>query len=160
MKKKTSLELTSEQMRNLAEMAAFVMVMMDRVRGEDMDERKLLPWLELVRVIMEHAATCPELRKNMEVHPELQHWFFSQKYSDSAFFNELFDEARDAIFWDELVSRMADHVLVDSLSPDEVEQLDPQEREERVEALEKAFWAEVSEHGIERLAFIVAPDES
>ncbi|MDO4221002.1 MAG: hypothetical protein Q4C88_02630 [Akkermansia sp.] len=156
---KISVELTEEEMRNLAEVSAMALTMLGQGMPESRDPR-VDEWHRLLVDILKAAHTIPGIAKDMEMNPDCGYWFFKHAYVDSAFYSDLLDEVRDAVFWEELVARMAAQSLAESIGPEAVDNMDPEERSARLSSMEKALWNEVTRHGIDRLFFMLPPEES
>lgn len=153
--KKISLELTENELQSLAEMAAFALTLQGIVKTEEHTAKSPLSWQRIAGAILDKAHTLPRLSGDMVMHPELRHWFFTHEYADKAYYMQLIDDLRDSIFWVELVQRMAEQTLLQSLSAEEYDGLSETERNTRISSLEEALWAEVTRHGIERLIFLL-----
>lgn len=157
--KKITLDLTEGELRHLAEMTAFVLSLMG-VAKQHLANPAIDDWQKLGTKLMKKAQSVPSIGKDMEMHPELGHWFFTSSYIDTAFYTELLDEVRDSLFWSELVSNMATNTLERALPPEELESLSDAERLARIASLENALWKEVTRHGIDRLIFLLQGEES
>jgi hypothetical protein len=90
---------------------------------------------------------------------ERQRHVISQQFADSAFFQECYDEFRNENFWEELVVRLADRDLQRSIGKEAWERLSEEERRSRTTDIEKRYWTEFTDRGIERLAVIFPPGE-
>lgn len=157
--KKTTIELTKEELRRLTEMAAFTLTALGMDKNE-VDVRKINEWKKLGVKLMDIARKDPDLSKDMELQHDLGYWFFKPKYVEKAFYSDLLDEMRDTIFWEELVYRMAEHTLMLTLPESEAEKLSDEERHSRIAALEHALLTEVTQHGIDRLVFLAPEPEN
>ena len=157
--KKIILELSEEELRHLAEMAAMSISLLSTAKNE-IDAKKAEKWQQTCAAVLKAARGVNAIGKDMELHPELRHWFFTPAYVNSAFFTELLDEARDATFWSELVGRMAEHTLEHALPAEELETMSDEERTARTSSLESALWHEVSHHGLDRLIFMLPEEDS
>ena len=98
--------------------------------------------------------------KDMELNPDCGYWFFKRPYIDRAFYSDLLDEYRDSVFWEELVARLSARTLVECYGQDAVDAMTPEERASHVAAMEKTLWGEVSRYGVDRLMFMLAPEDS
>ena len=96
----------------------------------------------------------------MELNPDCGYWFFKRPYIDRAFYSDVLDEYRDSVFWEELVARLSARTLVECYGQDAVDAMTPEERASHVAAMEKTLWGEVSRYGVDRLMFMLAPEES
>ena len=159
MMKNKRMEYSEHEMQVLAEMAGFCLMGLSMVKNE-VEDVHANAWELLGRRIFEKANEVPKLAKLMTMHPDLRFPFFNEKYADTCFFSSVMDELRETFFWDELVTRLADQSLLRSLGVDKYDELSDDERQMRTHALEQAIWNEVMEHGVDRLSFILPPEES
>ena len=90
---------------------------------------------------------------------ERQRHVVSREFADDAFFSECYDEFRNENFWEELVIRLADRDLQRSIGKEAWEQLDEDERRRRTSEIEKNYWKEFTDRGIDRVAVIFPPGE-
>lgn len=145
-------------MRNLAEVCALSLTVLGQAMP-DKPSTKADEWHDLLVNLLKVAKTMPSIARNMELNPDCGYWFFKRPYIDKAFFSDVLDEYRDAVFWEELVTRMAMFSLVESVGQTAVDNMSREERAERTAALEKAFWNEVTTRGVERLMFLLPGEE-
>lgn len=156
---KVQLEFSEQEMRQLAELCAMGLTMLGQAMPESRDPR-VEAWHRMMVAVIKAAKTVPAIARDMEFNPDCGYWFFKRPYIDEAFYSDVTDEYRDAVFWEELVARMATQSLTESLNAEEVENMSPEERTRRTSAIEKALWNEVSRHGIDRLMFLLPETES
>lgn len=153
------LELNEGEMRRLAEMCALVLSMLGQLEPEESDARAR-DWQKLCISILKSARGVPSIARHMELNPDCGYWFFKRPYVDEAYYSELLEEYRDSVFWSELVSRMAEQSLVENLGDERVSLLSEEERSAYVSSLEKSLWNEVNTHGMDRLMFMLSPEEA
>lgn len=158
--KKTTIELTDDEMRTLAEISALALSLLGTVKSEFANEPKVDAWQSLCATLLKKAKSVPSIARDMELHPELCHWFFKPQYVDRAFFTSVLDEARDAIFWSELVGRVAEHTLEQALPEETLQKMSDEERVMRTSSLESALWHEVMHHGLDRLVFLLPEEDA
>ena len=72
----------------------------------------------------------------------------------------MLEDYTDSTFWAELVGRLSEQSLVENLGDEQASLLSEEERSARVSSLEKALWNEVNTHGMDRLMFLLSPEES
>ncbi len=156
---KQDLEISESDLQNLAEMSAMVLSMFARVQADESDSR-VQAWQKLCVSVLNSAHNVPSIRRHMELNPDTGYWFFKRPYIDNAFYSEMLEDYTDATFWSELVSRMAEQSLVENLGDEQASLLSDEERAARVSSLEKALWNEVNHYGMERLMFLLPPEES
>lgn len=156
---KVQIELTEQEMRQLAELCAMGLTMLGQAMPDSRDPR-VEAWHRLMVELLKAGKTVPSLARDMEFNPDCGYWFFKRPYIDKAFYSDVTDEYRDAVFWEELVARMATQSLSDNLGGEEADALSPEERSRRTAAMEKTLWNEVTRHGIDRLMFLLPETES
>lgn len=156
---KVQLELSEEEMRHLAEVCAMGLTVLGQAMPDTRDPRADA-WHRLMVGLLKAAKTVPAIARDMEFNPDCGYWFFKRPYVDTAFYSDVTDEYRDAVFWEELVARMATQSLADSVGREAAECMAPEERARRTSAVEKALWNEVTRHGIDRLMFLLPETES
>lgn len=156
---KVTLELTEKEMRHLAEVCAMSLTVLGQAMPETRDARADA-WHRLLVDVLKAARTVPSIARDMELNPDCGYWFFKRPYVDEAFYSDVVDDYRESVFWEELVTRMASQCLLENLGPEVYDSLPPEERAERVSSMEKALWNEVSHHGLDRLLFMLSPEES
>ncbi len=156
---KLTLDLTEPEMREMAEMCALVLSLIGQVQG-DINDSRAEAWQRLCIALLKAARAVPSIGRDMELNPDCGYWFFKRPYIDSAFYSDVLEEFRDSSFWSELVSRMAEHSLMENLGQQRVDVLSDEERSQRTAALEKALWNEVTRHGLDRMMFLLPGNES
>lgn len=156
---KLDVELSETEMHHLAEMCAMVLTMLGQALPDGTDPRAEA-WQRLCVALLKAARGVPSIGRHMELNPDCGYWFFKRAYIDRAFYSDVLDDYRDNAFWAELVSRCAEQSLVENFGDEAVNLMSDEERATRVSTLEKALWNEVSHHGMERLLFMLPPEES
>ena len=96
----------------------------------------------------------------MELNPDCGYWFFKRPYVEEAFYSDVLDEYRDAAFWEELVARLVNRSLVEYYGQEEVEGMSQEERARLSASMEKCLWNEVTRYGVDRLLFMLSPEDS
>ena len=156
---KLDVELSETEMHHLAEMCAMVLTMLGQTKPEG-NNPQAEAWQRLCVALLKAARGVPSIGRHMEFNPDCGYWFFKHAYIDQAFYSDVLDDYRDNTFWAELVSRCAEQSLVENFGDDAVTLMSDEERAARVSTLEKALWNEVTRHGMERLLFMLPPNES
>ncbi len=157
---KLSLDLSEAEMRDVAEMAALVLSLLGQVTGGELNETRAAAWQRLCIALLKTARGVPAIARDMELNPDCGYWFFKRPYVDAAFYSDVLEEFRDASFWAELVSRVAEQSLIENLGQARVEALSDEERTQRTSSMEKALWNEVTRHGLDRMMFLLPGQES
>lgn len=156
---RVQIELTEQEMRQLAELCAMGLTVLGQAMPDSRDPR-VDSWHRMMVELIKAAKTVPAIARDMEFNPDCGYWFFKRPYIDHAFYSDVTDEYRDAVFWEELVARMAVQSLADNVGVEESEGMSHEERTRRTSAMEKALWNEVTRHGIDRLTFLLPETES
>ena len=156
---RVTLELSEPEMRDLAEVCAMVLTVLGQAMPDGRNPRADA-WHKLLVELVKAGRTVPGIAKDMELNPDCGYWFFKRSYVDQAFYSDVIDEYRDAAFWEELVTRLAGRTLVECYGQDAVDAMTPEERASHVAAMEKTLWGEVSRYGVDRLMFMLAPEDS
>lgn len=156
---KVSIELSDKEIRHLAEMSAMVLTMLGQI-SEQLPKQKVEAWHSLCVELLKAARCVPSIARHLEMSPDCGYWFFRRDYVEEAFYSDVLDEYRDAVFWEELVARASQQVLEEMCGRDAVEMMSEQERQSRCASFEKALWNEVMRHGISRMLFLMPPQES
>lgn len=156
---KVTLELTEPEMRELAEVSAMVLTMLGQAMPDGRNPRADA-WQKLLVQLVKAGRTLPGIARDMEFNPDCGYWFFKRPYVENAFYSDVLDEYRDSSFWEELVARLSNRSLVEYYGMEAVENMSPEERASHVAAMEKTLWEEVTRYGVDRLMFMLAPEDS
>ncbi len=156
---RVTLELSEPEMRDLAEVCAMVLTVLGQAMPDGRNPRADA-WHKLLVELVKAGRTVPGIAKDMELNPDCGYWFFKRPYIDRAFYSDVLDEYRDSVFWEELVARLSARALVECYGQDAVDAMTPEERASHVAAMEKTLWGEVSRYGVDRLMFMLAPEDS
>ncbi len=156
---KVTLELTEGEMRDLAEMSAVVLALLGQVM-QDMPAARSNAWQRLCVELLKAARGIPSIASDMEMNPECGYWYFRRPYVEEAYFSDLLDEYRDSVFWEELVLRVAQQSLEETMGREAVEAMSEDERRRRSSSMEKALWNEVTRHGIDRMLFMLPDNDA
>ena len=156
---KVTLELSESEMRDLAEVCAMALTVLGQAMPDGRNSRADA-WQKLLIELVKAGRTVPGIARDMELNPDCGYWFFKRPYIEKAFYSDVLDEYRDASFWEELVTRLANRSLAEYYGQEAVENMSQEERAVHVAAMEKALWKEVSHYGLDRLMFMLAPEES
>lgn len=156
---KVTLELSEEEMRNLAEICAMSLTVLGQAMPDGRNPQADA-WQKLLIELVKAGRTVPSIARDMELNPDCGYWFFKRPYVENAFYSDVLDEYRDSTFWEELVARLSGRALVEYYGEDAVESMSPDERASHTSAMEKTLWSEVTHHGVDRLMFMLAPEDS
>ena len=78
----------------------------------------------------------------------------TEKFQENAFFQECFHEVRNAVFWEELMIRLAERDLIQEIGPAAHEALDEEERRQKAVPLEKRYWEKFQKDGTDLIFWI------
>jgi hypothetical protein len=78
----------------------------------------------------------------------------TEKFQDNAYFQECYHEVRNAVFWEELMIRLAERDLIQEIGPAAHEALDEEERRQKAAPLEKRYWDKFQKDGIDLIFWI------
>lgn len=146
-------------MRQLAEMCALSLTVIGHAMPEKKDKRAD-EWQQLCIRLLKSAKDMPSIRRDMELNPDCGYWFFKRSYIDESFYAEVLDEYRETAFWEELVSRMVEQNMTEAMGVTAIENMPEEKFKSLTAPQEKALWNEVTQHGLERLMFMLPPEES
>ena len=156
---KVTLELSEQEMRDLAEVCAMSLTVLGQAMPDGRNPRADA-WQKLLVALVKAGRTVPSIARDMELNPDCGYWFFMRPYIENAFYSDVLDEYRDATFWEELVARLANRSLAEYYGQEAVEKMSPEERASHSAAMDKSLWNEVTHYGVDRLLFMLAPEES
>lgn len=92
--------------------------------------------------------------QEVEMDPERQRLRLRKDKEEGSFYAESFDVMRNEIFWEELVSRLAERELDRKHGRGYVASLGEEERKRVVEPIGKRYWEEFSSNGIANLHIV------
>ena len=78
----------------------------------------------------------------------------TEKFQENAYFQECFNEVRNAVFWEELMVRLAERDLIREIGPAAHEALNEEERHKKTVPLEKRYWEKFQKDGTDLLFWI------
>ena len=78
----------------------------------------------------------------------------TEKFQENAYFQECFNEVRNAVFWEELMIRLAERDLIQEIGPAAHEALNEEERRKKAAPLEKRYWQKFQKDGTDLLFWI------
>ncbi len=152
-----SLKLTGEELALLADMVWVAMV----VAEEAGEQSPLLfrQWKKLSDSILKSAQQLPDGDQHVNYIPEERSFSLAEDYVNTSFPGDILNEYRDSLFWEELVTRMADMLIVRNVGMEQFERMNEDERRAMTASYEKQLWQECTQHGLERFKFILPPNE-
>lgn len=156
---KVVLELSEVEMRNLCEICAMTLTVLGQAMPDGRNPRADA-WHKLSVELIKAGRNVPSIARDMELNPDCGYWFFKRPYVEEAFYSDVLDEYRDAAFWEELVARLVNRSLVEYYGQEEVEGMSQEERARLSASMEKCLWNEVTRYGVDRLLFMLSPEDS
>ena len=78
----------------------------------------------------------------------------TEKFQEGSFFQKCFDELRNALFWEELMIRLAERDAIRGMGEQAYLSLSEKERELKSEPLQKRYWKKFQKDGIDPLFWI------
>ena len=78
----------------------------------------------------------------------------TEKFQDSAYFQECFHEVRNAVFWEELIIRLEERYLIQETGPAASDALNKEELRQKAVPLEKHYWEKFQKDGIDLIFWI------
>ena len=78
----------------------------------------------------------------------------TEKFQEYAYFQECFNEVRNAVFWEELMIRLAERDLIQEIGPAAHEALTEEEQRKKAASLEKRYWEKFQKDGTDLLFWI------
>ena len=118
---------------------------------------ELATLVEMVSLATEMAALNPNdagLAGIVEFDMERGKNRVTEKFQENAYFQECFNEVRNAVFWEELMIRLAERDLIQAIGPAASEALNEEERRKKAVLLEKRYWEKFQKDGTDLLFWI------
>lgn len=151
------LRLSDQELATLVEMVSLAANVASWNQKESAGEQ-IAAFEDLESKILEKAGHSG-LGDWIEFDEEQQRFRVKQEKEEQLFYHECYDEFRNESFWDELAVRLADRDLARAIGFEAWEALTEEQRRARTVALEKRYWQEFSQRGVERVAVIAPPME-
>lgn len=154
----TQIKLTGEELMILADMAYLAMMVAEPIRDEGR-EREFNAWGTVCDKVLAELEKNPKFSSRVQFSPDGRNYYLTKEYLDHSFLGDCVNEYRDNVFWDDLVTRMADMSLLHFLGSQKFEAMTEEEKRAMSEPYEKALWEECARHGIDRFGFVLPPRE-
>ncbi len=148
-----SIELSDEEMTHLSEIATLALLMMEQ-NPMSRENPRAREWEKLCTDILAAASHSPTLQPQLDYDAQNDSWALSQEYAEHALYEDVLEEYRESVFWEELIQRLCDQELIDTLGADRAATLSEEQREQKTRTLRQALYHEVSQHGLSRFGFI------
>jgi len=143
------LRFTDEELLTLSEMLTLACwaTFWNHKPGADDGVARYDDMLDKILTRLQHNGQGAEV----ELDPERQRLRLRKDKEEGSFYAQSFDEMRNEIFWEELVSRMAEREVIKKHGPQYLESLSDAERKNVLEPIGKRVWEEFSRNGISNL---------
>ena len=78
----------------------------------------------------------------------------TEKFQEDSYFQQCFNEVRNAVFWEELMIRLAERDLIKEIGPTAYRILNEEEQRKKAAPIEKRYWAKFQKDGTDPLFWI------
>jgi hypothetical protein len=100
------------------------------------------------------AAKSTGLAGIVEFDAEREKNRVTEKFQENAYFQQCFNEVRNAVFWEELMIRLAERDLIKEIGPTAYRALNEEEQRKKAAPIEKRYWAKFQKDGTDPLFWI------
>ena len=146
------LRFTDEELAALVEMVSLATEMAN-MNPNDEGNAGFARFENIENKILE-AAKNTTMAEIIEYDVERNKNRVTEKFQEGSFFQQCFDEFRNAVFWEELMVRLADRDLTREIGQSAYLALDDDERRKKLEPIEKKYWAKFQREGMTPLFWI------
>jgi hypothetical protein len=146
------LRFTEKELATLVEMVS-LSTEMANLNPNDEGNAGFARFEEVEHKVLE-AAKNTGLAEIIEYDFEREKNRVTEKFQETAFFQECFDEFRNAVFWEELMVRLTERDLVREMGRAGYLALSDEARRRKSEPLEKRYWAKFLKDGVDPLFWI------
>lgn len=150
------MRFTDEELATLVEMVSLATEMAN-MNPENEDTNGFERFENIENKVLE-AAKSTRLAEIIEYDTEREKNRVTEEFQEASFFNKCLEDLRNAVFWEELMIRLAERDLVRQLGEKKFMALNEEERHLRSEPLEKRYWRKFQKDGINAL-FWIDPNE-
>ncbi len=151
------LRLTDQELATLVEMVSLA-ANVASWNHKETAAGKIAEFEDLESKILEKAGHSG-LADWIEFDEESRRFRIREEIEQRLFYSECYEEFRNESFWDELAIRLADRDLARAIGYHAWEKLSEEERRARTASLEKRYWDEFSNNGVERVIVVAPPGE-
>ena len=146
------LRITEQELATLIDMVSLAaeVASLNRKPGA---EARYAAFEELENTILERAR-LKGFSEIIEFDEETQRYRISGDYLAKSYVQESLDEMRNEIFWEELTLRLAERDVIRKIGLPAWNALDEASRRARTEPIEKHYWGEFTQRGIDNLHLI------
>ena len=146
------LRVSDDELATLVEMVSFA-TEMAALNPNDAGQAGYARFEEVENKVLE-AAKSTGLAGIVEFDMERGKNRVTEKFQENAYFQECFNEVRNAVFWEELMIRLAERDLIQEVGPATHEALNEEERHKKTVPLEKRYWEKFQKDGTDLLFWI------
>lgn len=150
------LRFTDEELATLVEMVSLATEMAN-INPENEDSIGFERFEGIENKVLE-AAKSTRLAAFIEYDSERGKNRVTEQFQESSFFNKCLEDLRNAVFWEELMIRLAERDLAKQMGEEKFLAMDEDERRLKSEPLEKRYWAKFQKDGMNPL-FWIDPNE-
>ncbi len=150
------LRFTDEELATLVEMVSLATEMANM--NSEREDRSGFERFEGIENKVLEAAKSTRLAEIIEYDTERGKNRVSEKFQEASFFNKCLEELRNAVFWEELMIRLAERDLVRQVGEKEFLAMSDEVRRKKSEPLEKRYWEKFQKDGMNSL-FWIDPNE-
>ncbi len=138
------LELEEHEMRELMEMSALILRLLDQAPLDTPWKNRVAIWEGLCREILEAGQQIPSLTRELEYNAETGSYEYSAAYERRSLFHAILEKNKEISFWTQLVSRLCQRSLQADLGANVDEALRQMPLTERADLLEQTLLDEMS----------------
>jgi hypothetical protein len=146
------LRVSDDELATLVEMVSLA-TEMAALNPNDAGQAGYARFEEVEKKVLE-AAKSTGLAGIVEFDMERGKNRVTEKFQENAYFQECFNEVRNAVFWEELMVRLAERDLIREIGPATHEALNEEERRKKAVPLEKRYWEKFQKDGTDLLFWI------
>lgn len=143
------IELTNTEYKQLLD--ALVIAHMTRYSFSPEGPSDTAPDEMLMQKILSYAAVFGA-GEEVEFYPDLGRAYVTQQYVDTSDVHEVISSFEDQVFWDQLVGRLTERDMVRTFGELKIEEMDEDEEEEQVGAIESSYWDVFETRGVDAVS--------
>jgi len=146
------LRFTDEELATLVEMVSLATEMAN-MNPNDEGNAGFARFETIENKVLE-AAKSTSLAGMIEYDLERGKNRVTEKFQEASFFQHCFDEFRNAVFWEELMVRLAERDLAREIGQSAFLAMDDEDRRKKLEPIEQRYWAGFQKEGMNPLFWI------
>ncbi len=146
------LRFTEKELATLVEMVS-LSTEMANLNPNDPGDAGFARFEEIEHKVLE-AAKNTGLGEMVEYDVTREKNRVTEKFQETAFFQQCFEEFRNAVFWEELMIRLSERDLVREMGKATYMAMSEEARRAKSEPIEKRYWAKFLKDGVDPLFWI------